>query len=126
MQEYEDVESSQIYIPDSDETQIVDNENETVSRCDILPHLAQTLSASCKKMRRMHTINSFYRIGGRTKVYSTAQKNMLSWKHMMEIGESVTECRRVLRSSVNRTIFLPCFNVHGKIPYYSKKEKQLS
>ena len=49
MQEYEDVESSQIYIPDSDETQIVDNENETVSRCDILPHLAQTLSASCKK-----------------------------------------------------------------------------
>ena len=49
-------------------------------------------------------------------------------RHLLNalIGESVTECRRVLRSSVNRTIFLPCFNVHGKIPYYSKKEKQLS
>ena len=41
------MEASQIYITDSDETQIVDNENETVSRCEILPRLCQTLSASC-------------------------------------------------------------------------------
>ena len=46
-QEYEDVENSQIYIPDSDEIQIMDNENETVSRCEILPRLCQTLSAGC-------------------------------------------------------------------------------
>ena len=48
-QEYEDVESSQIYIPDSDETQIVYNENETVARCEVLPRLCKTISASCTK-----------------------------------------------------------------------------
>ena len=48
-QEYEDVESSQIYIPDSDETQIVYNENETVTRCEVLPRLCKTISASCTK-----------------------------------------------------------------------------
>ena len=32
-QEYEVVESSQIYFPDLDETQIADDENETVSCC---------------------------------------------------------------------------------------------
>ena len=48
-QEYEDVESSQIYIPDSDKTEIVDNDNETVSRSENLPRICQTLSASCTR-----------------------------------------------------------------------------
>ena len=64
-QGYEDVESFQIYIADSDETQIVDNENETLSRCKILPRLCQTLFASCTKRLdcfvREYVMLSFHR-----------------------------------------------------------------
>ena len=71
-QEYEDVESSQSYIPDSDKTEIVDNDNETVSRCEILPRLCQTLSASCT--RRLDCFVRTY--------------VMLSWKHMIAVHEN--------------------------------------
>ena len=107
----------------------MDNENEIVSRCEILPRLCQTLPASCtnswialyvsmlcchftaeKKFfsssfrlgvkfsytsargmvewKAPNALHLYCRIGGRTELYSTAKKNMLSWKRMIDVHEN--------------------------------------